>query len=398
MHRAGHVELDVALTWNEGILACEVKQTHAATDGVPNAFELTLTLDIASAGGAVERQKLVVAQRVESFAVPCAVRPQFVVVDADMRVLGEVTLKAPGDMLRNQLKQGRSARARWLAALALARVDDPPTIEALAERLRDDKEFWGVRSEVAGALAKLRSPDAYAVLASATKVKHPKVRRAVAAALGAFKTQDAFESLKPLALGDESYLVQSDAARALGKTKQPQALDVLLDVVDRKSWADVVSVGALDGMAAMRDERAVPHVVTRTRYGHPTRARRAAILALPKIATDRRARETLEDLLDDRDPYLRVDVVRAIGDVGDPKARPALRTKLESDLDPRVRRRIREALRDLGGEGKRANEALREELDKLRGELAEVRSRVAKVEARSGHAKEKTKKPVKKKR
>jgi aminopeptidase N len=135
-------------------------------------------------------------------------------------------------------------------------------------------------------------------------------------------------------------------------------------------------------MAAMRDDRSVPHVTTRTRYGHPTRARRAAILALPKIADVRRARETLEDLLEDKDPYLRVDVVRALADVGDAKARPALRSKLDSDLDPRVRRRIREALRDLGGEGKRAAEQVREELDKVRADYAELKSRVAKVEAK----------------
>jgi len=392
VYRAGHPELEITLAWDDGVLACDVKQTQGATDGVPNAFDLVLTLDVVS-GGTTERKKLSITQRAEAFAVPCAKRPDFVVVDGDMRVLGEVTLKAPGDMLRNQLKNGRSARARWLAAHALSRVDDPPTIEALSDRLKDEKEFWGTRVEAAGALARIRGSDAYAALASQAKTKHPKVRRGVVAALGAFKTQDAFDVIKPIALGDESYLVQSDAARALGKTKQPQALDVLVDVVDRKSWADVISVGALDGMAAMRDDRAVPHVVARTRYGHPTRARRAAIGALPKIAGDRRARETLEDLLDDRDPYLRVDVVRALGEVGDPKARPALRTKLDSDLDPRVRRRIREALRDLGGDGKRATDALREEIEKLRGELAEVRARVGKVEAKSGKSDTKSSAP-----
>ncbi len=398
VYRAGHAELEVTLAWDDGVLSCEVKQTHQAADGVPNAFEIPLWLDVVSQGG-VERRKLVITQRTESFAVPCAERPRHVVIDSDMRVLGEVTLKAPGDMLRHQLEHGRSGRARYLAAQALGRIDDPPTIEALGKRLLDDKEFWGVRHEVSGALAKLRSHEAYAVLASATKVKHPKVRRAVVAALGAFKTQEAFETLKPLALGDESYMVQADASRSLGKTKQPQALDVLLDVVDRKSWADVVSVGALDGMAAMRDDRGVPHVTARTRYGHPTRARRAAILALPKIADMRRARETLEDLLDDKDPYLRVDVVRALADVGDAKARPALRTKLDSDLDPRVRRRIREAMRDLGGEGKRAAEQVREELDKVRSDYSELKSRLAKVEAKLGKPDkpaEKTKKAKKK--
>jgi aminopeptidase N len=299
-----------------------------------------------------------------------------------MRVLGEVHVKAPGDMLRHQLEQGKTARARWLAAQALGRIDDPPTIEALRNRLEDDKEFWGVRQEAASALAKLHASEAYAALAHAVKVKHPKVRRAVAAALGSFKTQEAFDALKPLALGDDSYMVQADASRSLGKTKQPQALDVLLDVVDRKSWADVVSVGALDGLAAMRDDRGMPHVAARTRYGHPTRTRRAAIMALPKLADARRARETLEDLLDDKDPSLRVDVVRALIDLGDTKARGALHAKLDTDLDPRVRRRIREALRDIGGETKRSTEQLREEMEKLRTDHAELKARLAKVEAR----------------
>src|SRR5262249_37867346 len=48
VYKPGHVELDVTLTWDEGILCCEVKQTHNATDGVPNAFELPLWLEIGS--------------------------------------------------------------------------------------------------------------------------------------------------------------------------------------------------------------------------------------------------------------------------------------------------------------------------------------------------------------
>ncbi len=93
-------------------------------------------------------------------------------------------------------------------------------------------------------------------------------------------------------------------------------------------------------------------------------------------------REALEDLLEDPDPYLRVDVVRALGDIGDSKARPALRARLETDLDPRVRRRIREVLRDLGGEGKKGIDHLREELERLRDEHAELKGRIAKIEAR----------------
>jgi aminopeptidase N len=78
---------------------------------------------------------------------------------------------------------------------------------------------------------------------------------------------------------------------------------------------------------------------------------------------------------------LRLDVARALGDFGDGKSRGPLRERLESDLDPRVKRRIRETLRDLA-EPKRPTEALRDEIDRLQTEHAELKSRLSKLEAR----------------
>jgi aminopeptidase N len=111
------------------------------------------------------------------------------------------------------------------------------------------------------------------------------------------------------------------------------------------------------------------------------RMRRASVLALPKISSDRETRETIEDVLEDRDPILRVDAVRALGDLGDGKARPALSACLETELDSRVRRRIREVLRDLG-DSKRPADAMRDELEKLQDAHAELRTRIVKLEAR----------------
>ncbi len=179
--------------------------------------------------------------------------------------------------------------------------------------------------------------------------------------------------------------MEGEAARALGRTRQAAAFDTLVDLLERSSWFDVVRAGAIDGLAALRDERALPHLSARTRYGHPTRARRAAIMALPKLASDRKTRESLEALLDDADPVLRIDVVRALGEIGDGKARPALRDRLDVDLDARVRRRIREVVRDIG-EPRRMADGLREELDRLQGEHQELKVRLAKLEAQLGPA------------
>ncbi len=384
VQKPGHPEIEVALSWEKERLVVSVKQQQAATDGVPAQFELPLVLDIDDGSGSLRRERIVITQRLETFALRCTERPQLVIVDPEMRILGDVKVKAPLDMLRAQLEEAPTARGRWLAALALASADDPVTIAALASRLADGTEFWGVRAECAEALGKIRAQECFDALRRSVGVTHPKVRRAIVAALGAFRTAAAVDVLRPIALKDASYLVEAEAARSLGKTRREGAFDVLVDVLDRPSWADVIRGAAADGLAALRDERALPHLLARTRYGHPERARRAALMALPKLSSDRRTRESIEELLDDNNPHLRIDAVRALAEMGDPRARGAMRARLEVDLDPRVRRRIREVLRDLGGDAKSGVREVREELDKVASELSELKARMSKIEAREG--------------
>jgi aminopeptidase N len=388
--RAGHPELDIKIEHADGALTVTVKQTQQGATAPQNpsgaqdvstpvfAFDLTLDIDT---GDRHYREVRAVDQASHVFTFACPKRPRFVIVDADQRVLSELTLTVPGDLLRAQLAHAPTTRGRMLAIDALSKLDDAPTTRALEATLGNDKEFWGTRAEAAHALGVVRSEAAYRVLARHVETKHPKARRAVVAALGKFRTAAAAELLKKRALSDESYLVQGEAARALGATRQPIAFDTLIDVIDRPAWADVIRVGAIDGLANLRDERAVPHVLARTRYGVSNRGRRAAIGALPKLASDRKTREVLEELLDQTDPYLRVEVARALGELGDVKARGALQRALDRDIDGRVRRRLREVLRDLGLHHKRESDKLRDELETMRTEHAELRARVAKIEA-----------------
>jgi aminopeptidase N len=389
IYKPGHPEIEVEIAWDKGSLSVSTKQTQATTDGVPACFELPLDLDLGDVDGRVTRRTLRVTDKQQSFTVPVSDRPSFVVIDPLTRIVGEVRPKVPGDMLREQLSKAPTARGRWLAAQALARTDDPPTIEALARGLANEKGFWGMRAECASALGKIRAPESFAALERALPAEHPKVRRAVVEALGSFRTTEAMEAIKPHALRDVSYLVESEAARALGRTRQAAAFDLLVDLLGRSSWFDVVRAGAIDGLAALRDDRAVPHLSAGVRYGNPTRVRRAAAMALPKLASDRKARETLEQLLEDDDPLLRIDAVRALGELNDVKARPALRDRLDTDTDARVRRRIREVMRDLA-EPKRAAEPLRDELEKLQSAHGELKARLAKLEAHFEEARGRT--------
>jgi aminopeptidase N len=392
VYRAGHPELDVTVEHEAGVCTVTVKQTqqplsvrdaggHTHLEPHPPLFAFDLAIDLTFAGGVSRREVRRVAEAAHTFVFPAPTRPRFVVIDPELRVLGEVKVKAPGDMLRAQLDAAPTARGRELGAEGLGKLDDPATVKTLQKALARESEFWGVRAEAAASLAKLRSDEAFDAVAAQVKTRHPKVRRAVVHALGKWRTQKAADLLAKVALRDASYLVEAEAARALGATRQTSAFDTLVEILDRPSWADVIRAGAIDGLANLRDDRAVPHLTARTRYGVASRGRRAAIMALPKLSSDRKTREALEDLLDSTDPYLRVDVVRALGEMGDPKSRGALQRQLDRELDGRVRRRIREVVRDLGGAGKRESDRLRDEIEALRKEHTELKSRMGKLEA-----------------
>jgi len=380
VYRPGHPELKVKVSWDDGLLSISVKQSQKLGDTAEFHFELEV--EVGDRDGAVSRHKKSVTSASDTFVIQLSERPAFVVFDPDLRILGELSVDAPSDMLRAQLASATRAISRSRAAEALARRDDPPTIQALAKSLASKSEAWMVRAEAARSLGKIRSEEAFSALAAQVGSEHPKVRRAVASALGSFRTPEAAKLLEKRAKSDPSYLVEAESVRALGRTRQPEALPVILPLLDRPSWAEVSRAGALDALGALRDEGALPEVLKRTQYGFPTRGRRAAIAALAQISEGRKVREHLEDLLDDKDPHLKIDVVAALQALGDPKSRSALHRAKERELDGRVVRRLREALRDMGehktvAERKRLND----ELEQVNRELSELKARLSKIEA-----------------
>jgi aminopeptidase N len=385
VYRPGHPELKVKVGWDDGLLSVTVKQAQKIGDTAQFHFELELEVGMRS--GEVSRHKKSVTLANDTFVIKLAERPAFVAFDPDLRVIADLTFDAPSDMLRAQLTKATRGVSRARAAEALSRRDDPPTIHALAACLGNAKEVWMVRAEAARALGKIRSEEAFTALAANAGADHPKVRRAVASSLGNFRTPEAAKVLEKRAKSDPSYLVEAESVRALGRTRQPEALKVIVPLLDRPSWADVARAGAIDGLAALRDESALPEVLARTRYGFPTRGRRAAIAALAVLSDGRKVREHLEELLEDKDPHLKIDVVAALQNLGDPKARGALHRAKERELDGRVVRRLREALRDMGdGNTVADRKRVNDELETVRTELAELKARLSKIEVGKGKA------------
>jgi aminopeptidase N len=378
--RAGHPQATVKIGVEKNKLVVEVNQTFADKDS-KQPFEFPLEIQIGFANS-TETMVFDITRESEHFIHVTSERPVWLAVNARYAVFGELDVRMPTDLARTALRSASSAAGRWSAAQILAKRDDEPTVQALATCLNNESEYWGVRAEAAHALSEIRSPSAREALVKATSVSHPKVRCAVVVSLGDFRHEQAFTALRPLALSDPSYLVEASAAQALGATRQAEGFDVLVSLLNRSSWADVIQSGTLKGLGALRDKRAIPHALAKSKYGNPQRARRSAIRMLPKLSQEQAVREHLEQLLEDDHPRVRSDVIAALVDMGDAACIPALRRCLERDNDPSVRRSAKEALLALPKDGPEQIRQLKSELETMRDGHRELKHRLNELEAK----------------
>ncbi len=266
--QAGHPELELKASFEQGLLTVSANQK--LPEGVAS-MQWIFEIDVGLVSGKICRLTKVVTEQQAAHVLALEERPTWVAFDPELTIAAPITMDFPSDFCQAALTDSKSLRSRVLAAQALAKRTDSPSITALRQRLNDPKESWMLRAECARCLGKIAVDEGLSALVAATSVEHPKVRRAVVAALSAFKQPQAFEALRPIAIEDESYLVKAEACRSLGHTRHPDVLNVLEKNLGESSHADVIRVATFDGLAALREPVALQQVVAGTRYGLPSR-------------------------------------------------------------------------------------------------------------------------------
>ncbi|RKI49425.1 peptidase M1 [Corallococcus sp. AB004] len=378
----GHPELKVEVRYeaDDARLRISVRQTQRTDSGTP-VFRLPLEVAV-TVNGEDTRHRLELTDAEHRFHLPCPAAPTQVRVDPRRDVLGTLDVDKAVGLWREELANAPEARARTEAAHALGKDGGLRSVEALGRALKDAKRFWATRAACAKALGRIRTPEARALLLDAVATEHPRVRRAVVAALGEFRHDvEAAGSLRSvLEAGDASYFVEAEAARALGRVRAPDALPLLEAATARPSFQDVIGASAMDGLAETQDPAAFPVAVARTAYGQPAFLRRAAVSTVAKLAEVANRKREAVDLFAQllRDPQFRVQlaVCDAASTLGDRRLLPALEGTTFSD--PRTRRYAREAVRTLREGAPQAREvaSLREELDALKQETRTLREKL----------------------
>ncbi|MHC5010195.1 MAG: M1 family aminopeptidase, partial [Planctomycetota bacterium] len=377
--KGGHPELKFGWSYDadDRVLSVSLRQQQKGDEVTPEVYRATVDVDV-EAGDGVTRHRLDLSRREQTFALPMAEAPKAVRFDPRGWLLCTVEIDRPPSEHRRVLASDAEVMARVRAAKALAKDTAPVTVEALGRALHDP--FWGVAAEAAGALGEIRTPAARDALVEALdSVEHPKARRRVAEALGAFRFDDAgAEALRQrLEGGDASLFVEAAAAEALGRTRAPFAQGVLETALEEKeSWADTIRAGCAKGLGALGTAAAVPVLLRAFARGKHPRLRTAAAAALAEVGRRMTVRdpvrEALEDAVEDPDFRVVMAALAALLALGDEASAPTLRRAADQALDGRARRAARFALRAIRKRGERTPEVagLADDVDRLKKQNA----------------------------
>ena len=318
----------------------------------------------------------------ETVTIPLDSEPGLVRFDPGAFILADVTYALGVRFAAAALAGDPSIVARIRAGRELVKDGSVQARAALQAGFEGDM-FWGVLAELAAALGKSHAAWARDVLLNAVHHRHPKVRRAVARALGEFTEAEVVDALIGPARADESYFVQATALHALGKTRYKKAFKILRDAVRETSWNGVVESGAALGLGELADPRATPLLLELAKPGNDDAARGAALLALARQAelleSERAAAiDAIARGLDDTRFAVTRGAILAAERLGDKHFLAALDRLAENAFDGRLRRDASEAAARIRDAQKTpaAVTGLRSDLDTLRAEQRKLQEKL----------------------
>ncbi|MBX3331105.1 MAG: HEAT repeat domain-containing protein [Nitrospira sp.] len=201
---------------------------------------------------------------------------------------------------------------RGEAAGRLGTFKDPRAVAPLVSLLRDQD-----RSVREAAIEALRSIGAAAVQTVGTCLTEPdlSVQESASAILATIADERVLAPLiKALHSGD--WIVRMHAAKALGRVRNADAVEPLIPLLQDKVKA--VREEAAAALAAIGDA-AIPSLLKELQH-EDWLVRLHAVESLRKLKSKRAVEPLLSVLFNDRDSAVREDVVRALGEIGDPQA------------------------------------------------------------------------------
>jgi aminopeptidase N len=343
VYREGHPELKVEFSMGKDMVKVKIEQAQAF-----GLFDFSIELKLVFVNGDCNTYSFDVSDKESVFQIPVTGKEivDWFSIDPEFKILKNISIKASKEMLIKQLQNGATVVERIEAARALKEHASDDVVDALKTVILNDK-FWGVGIEAAKSLSSNKSDYAYEALKKCLSIKDAKKKRAVINALGEFKKEELVHLLTNVLKNDESYFVQASAATSIGKTKSKQAVTILKEATEIRTFQDIVAQGAIAGLKEFAGDKEIAEfLIEKSRLGSENKIREAATLALGRFVDGNQAVfDHLRNLLlTDKWVKVRSNACKAFADAEAFKAIPDLTWVAEHDPDSGVRRTAEECI------------------------------------------------------
>ena len=335
VYRMGHPEFEITSTYDGAkSLKLTVKQTQKPDDKrpwfpSPDFFTMPVDIAVTTAGGE-KIHRVWIDKREKEFTFEVDSKPLIINFDRGNYIIKQVKFNRGDDELGYQLLHDSDAMGRVLAAFELRAHSGAAAVKALSEAALRDR-FWGVRIEAVKALYTVKSDASRAALIEAMKDQESKVRREAIKGLATFKDPKLADLFVKIINNDPSYFAIAEAAKALGQSGAPAAYDALADAMKLESWQGTIRAGVLGGFASLKDPRALDIALKYASPANPANVRAAAFQVLAEVGKGNdRALDALLSALKEKSLNVRFNAVQALGQLGDPRAIPALEEMAKS--------------------------------------------------------------------
>ena len=209
---AGHPQLDIKTEWKGDELTVHINQTQIGRK-TPTKYYLPTTIAFFYKNEIVKKEIIIDRKRsIHRFKMKKD--PLFVRFDPENDLLVEVNQNYSYNGLLSQLKRD-NVIGRMEASKALkAYLEDPKTIRALKRSAVHDRS-WFVRKAALESVAREMSSKDF--LIAFIREKHSQPRRVIVSKMSKYFPADAVRLIRKYLDTDESYIVQAEMIRQLGR-------------------------------------------------------------------------------------------------------------------------------------------------------------------------------------
>jgi aminopeptidase N len=386
-YTAAYPHLKVSFKYDDekklGTFTVEQKQAKKTKDAEILPFDLSTDLGW-TIDGKDELMAIKLTDAKQSFTVPMAKDPDQVRFDPQWKILHKLEFEPGEGKLLKQLTGAKDVLGRIHAAHVLAGSGKRSHVKALLDAYRKEP-FWGVRCEIAEALADAGTADALATLATiVAEEKDHLVLPGVMQAAGRFRDAGLAAAVEArLKVGDLGYDATSSAYQALGAQGEAAPAAVLrAGATKNEPRYGTEQAAALTALGRTRQRDAAEYLQKQVTPGAlPYRARSGAVagLAASALHLDRPQREAIEDrlidLLRDEEPWVRMAAAKALGRTETRRALGALGA-YASTLPLQERVTVDDIMRGLSKDAPTKVSALEKQLEELTEKLRKLESKV----------------------